>query len=604
MKNKMKKILLALAAVAVLFAGCTEKEYYIEQNPYRKIVDYLPSTVTMEVPGTLTPDQQYDWITVAQSGNTATFTFRRNTSGGLREADFSISGEKFKAKVFQRAHSLDAAVTPSLASQGLGSAEINVNLSTSNPDDYAGWGIIYGTANDREAGKVVPQSGVPVPGNNLGSITGLAEETDYFVWAYVESTEGDRVYSNPIGLVPPVYVRAGEDLQAAIDGAKEFSEIRVQGGAVFSSIHFYSEAKNKSLSGGWNADFTKQSWDNLTVIDGGGKNRAIYVAGDAADAAIDGYVELSYLEVRNGFCNGGHGGGIRLSGGPLTVHHCWIHHNEGDRGGGLSTCEDNQSSNLTVYNCIITNNVAEGHAGAFSVEDGTSRANPTYATFIGNIIANNRSVKHDGYAGSCYFYQSVNVKFINNTVVNSLNFYEDNDNWWGSFYCRYNTCAVIANNLILRTWCSKKDNVAFVEPTPVYGGGSMVTFNNNIVSGQLSSMGGPQEDNLLLDHNVDTKTLLNNPDTEMVSNENLQNKTAAFAYEKLSDFLGENYMPKGAALGAGTLATLSYNSYDTANLGQVNNADIKALLENIGTDINGNPYIKNGKVDIGALQSK
>ena len=135
-----------------------------------------------------------------------------------------------------------------------------------------------------------------------------------------------------------------------------------------------------------------------------------------------------------------------MSGGPVTVHHCYIHHNEADRG-TINTREDDQSSDITVYDCVIVNNVANGHAAGVCVEDGQSRANPTHAKFYGNIIANNRSIKNDGYAGSVYFYQSVDVQFVNNTVVNNFNYYEDNGNWWGNFYLRYNTNAVLANKV-------------------------------------------------------------------------------------------------------------------------------------------------------------
>ena len=63
-------------------------------------------------------------------------------------------------------------------------------------------------------------------------------------------------------------------------------------------------------------------------------------------------------------------------------------------------------------------------------------------------------------------------------------------------------------------------------------------------------------------------------------------------------------MSQGNAIGAGTRGTLSYNSFDTDELGAKYEADIKAFLEKIETDINGNPFIKDGKVDIGAVQSK
>ena len=179
MDNDMKKILFALAGTALLLAGCVkEKSYYIEQNPNRKIVEYTPSTFTMEVPGTLTADADYNWITMSQSGNTATFTVRRNTTGVIREADYTISGQSLKAKIFQRAHSLDAAVTAKLTGQGLGTADIKMSFTSDFPDDYASWGIIYSTDNNVENGKDVPQSGVPVLGENEGHISGLAENTD------------------------------------------------------------------------------------------------------------------------------------------------------------------------------------------------------------------------------------------------------------------------------------------------------------------------------------------------------------------------------------------------------------------------------------------
>ncbi len=597
----MKKIFYAImgAAALLLLAGCEEKGEVFYQNPYRIIVDYTPSTFTINgVSGTVTPDGDYNWIT---SNGNGSFTVRRNTSGLIRRAEFTIAGSKDKAIVNQRAHGLDATVSSSLASQGLGSADIDVTLNTKNIDDYASWGLIYNTANDRSSGKVVPQSGAPIAGINKGEITGLAEGTDYFVWSYVESTEGDRVYSNPLGLVPPVYVKAGEDLQAAIDNAKEFQEVRVAGGAVFNgTIVFDDKNKNKSVSGGWNADFTEQSWDNLTVIDGGGVNRGFYCGeSPISDMPLQGSVEISYFEIRNCLCLSGHGSAIRVSGGPVTVHHCYIHHNEADRG-TINTREDDQSSDITVYDCVIVNNVANGHAAGVCVEDGQSRANPTHAKFVGNIIANNRSIKHDGYAGSVYFYQSVDVQFVNNTVINNLNFYEDNDHWWGNFYCRYNTCAIIANNMILQTWCSKKDNHAFVEEWPIEGGSASTTFNNNIVTGKLWNCNGPQEGNLLYEHTVPATDFLVNPDIEMVADAGLQDKNATFKYNTLADFLGENYMPKGAAIGAGTVGTFPYNSYESPKF----TSDVKALLEKFGTDINGNPFVKGGKTDIGAIQSK
>ena len=60
----------------------------------------------------------------------------------------------------------------------------------------------------------------------------------------------------------------------------------------------------------------------------------------------------------------------------------------------------------------------------------------------------------------------------------------------------------------------------------------------------------------------------------------------------------------GQSIGAGTLDKYNYSSSDTEKEGVIFTSDIKALLEKIGTDINDNPFIKNGRVDMGAIQSK
>ena len=105
MMKKMKKIVFALLGMAFLLVGCSTKEQEPYQNPYRIIVDYLPQTVTIKgISGTVTPDASYDWIT---SNGNGSFTVRRNTTGLIRRAEFTISGTSDKAIVNQRAHGLE-----------------------------------------------------------------------------------------------------------------------------------------------------------------------------------------------------------------------------------------------------------------------------------------------------------------------------------------------------------------------------------------------------------------------------------------------------------------------------------------------------------------
>ena len=580
MRLKMKKILFAIMGAALLLAGCTQKGEVFYQNPYRTIVEYTPSTFTIPgISGTVTPVENYDWIT---SNGNGSFTVRRNTSGLVRRAEFTISGSKDNAVVSQRAHSLDATITPALVGQGIGMADVDVTLATNFADDYAKWGLIYGTSNDRSQGKEVPQSGAPVVGVNHGTVTGLAEDTDYIIWAYVESTEGDRVYSNPVGLVPPVYVKAGEDLQAAIDNAKEFAEIRVQGGAVFKgTILFDDKNKNKTLSGGWNADFTEQSWNNLTVIDGDGVNRGIYCGQDpVSDNPLQGYVDISYLEIRNCLALTGHGSAVRVSGGPIKVHHCYMHDNTTDRG-TIATREDGESSDIEIYNCVITNNVSTGHAGAISIEDGKDYYGyETYASIANCLIANNTSTKADGACSAVYVYNKVIVKFFNNTVFGNVTY-------------NPNCAAVYA-----REWGKNHfvNNIIVGNVTGEDGKGNWYNLNisntndpavnNNIVAGTAGCGNAKLVDNVVLDNSAAASGVLANPSA---------------SHKTLQDYIGGNYMPVGKAIGGATLSVVTQHSgWDGINT----DLDIKAKMEEYGTDIAGNPRIVGGKLDIGCFQSK
>ena len=556
----MKKVLYAILGAALVLMSCTKEGRH--QNPYRLVVDYQPQTVTIKnITGTVTPVESYDWIT---SNGNGSFTVRRNTSGLVRKAEFTISGVSDHAMVFQKAHSLDASLALSLVKQGISMAEIDVTLATECPDDYASWGFVYSMENDVNKGFDSPQEGAPVVGVNHGTLTGLAEGTDYYVWSYVESTEGNRVYSSVLGLVPPVYVQAGEGLQAAIDGAKEFAEIRVEGGATFAgTIVIDDKNKNKTISGGWNKDFTEQSWDNLTVIDGGGKNRGFYCGVDPiSDMPLDGYVKISYFEIKNCLSTSGHGSAIRVSGGPITVHHCYMHDNLTDRG-TIATREDNESSDI-------------------SIEDGKDwYGYETYATIANCLIANNTSTKEDSACSAVYVYNKVIVKFFNNTVYGNIATVNANTPavWareWGKNH--------FVNNIIV-------GNVTKEDGSGVYANLSISDTNdpavyNNIVNGTAGCGNAEMVDNVVMEAGADAGAVLAAPSRSHAS---------------LSDYLGGNYLPKGAAVGGATLAIVNQNSgwdHITTPL------DVKALQEKYGTDLAGNPRIVDGKLDIGCFQSK
>lgn len=558
-----------------MISACTGKSSLpeLEQLPYRNVVEYTPASYTVEVPGKVTPDADYDWISVAQTGDDAVFTLRRNTWDKIRRAEFSISGTKDKVVFSQKGHALDALLDASLVSQEPGNAEVSFMLSTDFYDDYESWGLILGTTPNPDEGTIIPQEGRPELGYNAGSVTGLKDGVDYFVWAYVGSTEGNSVVSNLVAILPPIYVRAGEDLQAAIDGCKEYSTIMVQGGCTFpGGIMMGDSNKNKTLSGGWDADFKEQSMDHLTVINGGGKAPGFLCAANMQDEPLQGYVNISYFEITN--CDGKHGMAVHVCGGPVTVQNCYVHDNTGEKG-AIGTREEDFSSTLNVVNCIIEANVADGHGAAFGLGDGASYDDQVQATIVSNLIINNNSKAFGGYCSVFICYNNTDLVFANNTVVGNLNYFDGGDEYAGMKF-RGNVRNLLVNNIMVGNRISPDR----LDP-PVYQpfqwfldmGGTKGTAANNIIESQI---GG-------------------------ADNATLKDNTILPSGADYSNVITSDYKPTGISLGYGTIATLQYmENRDSAP----KSCNLKSLFGKYSKDLAGNPRVVNGKIDAGCYQAQ
>ena len=435
----MKKILIALAGIALIVAGCAKTDRYIEQNPYRLIEDYTPHTATMTVPGTLTADALYPWIEMTQSGNTATFTMRRNTTGGIRRAEFSISGSNQKAIVNQKAHSLDAAVSTALARNGNGEADIRLNFATSFSDDYSGWGVIYGTENDRSKGAKLEATGAPSTAGNLITIKGLEIGKDYFVWGYVTSTEGDIVYgSNTTGIIPPVAVHAGDDLQAIIDGAKEFAEVRVEAGAKFNGpIKLRS---NVTLSGGWINDFNEQDFSQRSIIDGNKKIACVDARVGAGNSTT-----INGFEIINGATSG-----IVVSG-TVTVEWCRVAYCENSGQGGGICCTEQKGDNLILANSIIEYNKADAHGGGIAINGAGTSVKVINCLFHGNA-----SIAQYGYTGAQHGQAGVQAYVVNTTYVGNVNWRDGSSAtsspWSAVMFRNGGTHIEFVNNIVAGNW--------------------------------------------------------------------------------------------------------------------------------------------------------
>lgn len=437
MKFDMKKILIALAGIALLVAGCGKVDRYIEQKPYRIIVDYLPQTVSIPgLSGTVTPVADYDWIT---SNGNGSFTLRRNTTGLIRRAEFAIAGSSDIAVVNQRAHGLDAAVTTALARNGNGEADIRLNFSTSFEDDYNGWGVIYGKENDRGKGTKLAGTGAPSTAGNLITIEGLEIGKDYFVWGYVTSTEGDVVYgSNTTGIIPPVTVKAGDDLQAIIDGAKEFAEVRVEADAKFNAP--IKLRPNVTLSGGWVNGFNEQDFSRRSVIDGNNKITCVDGrVGEGNSTTINGF------ELINGLT-----GGLVVSG-TVTVEWCRVAYCSNSGQGGAIFCTEQKGDNLILANSIIEYNKADAHGGGVAINGaGTS------ITVVNSLFHGNASIAQYGYTGAIHGQAGVKAYVVNNTFVENVNWRDGSSAtsspWSAIMFRNGGTHIEFVNNIVAGNW--------------------------------------------------------------------------------------------------------------------------------------------------------
>ncbi len=575
-----------MGAALLLLAGCEEKGEVFYQNPYRIIVDYLPSTFTINgVSGSVTPDENYDWIT---SNGNGSFTVRRNTTGVIRRAEFTISGSKDKAIVNQKAHGLDASVTTALARNGNGEADIRVNFSTSFADDYEAWGVIYGKDNDITKGTKLAGNGAP-SAMNLITINGLDLGSDYFVWGYVTSTEGDYIYgSNTTGIIPPVTVKAGDDLQSIINGAKEFAEVRVEAGALFAGPIFLRD--NVTLSGGWVDNFNSQDFEQRSIIDGGGKQRCV-ISGITPEGERPGFknATLNGFEVRNGL------GSNIVFNGKLTVEWCFIHHgSNSDKGGGIMATES-KGDELVLANSIIAWNKADAHAGGVSVS-----GEGTKVTVVNCLFRGNASIAQYGYTAALHGQGGVKGYVVNCTFVDNVNWRDGSSAtstpWSCIMFRNGGTHIEFVNNLVAGNWYflpGVADNpdehpdrydmpikpefileqqVQQCDMNVIGGDDPAWVFQSNVICGaDANNFIGRAGNGAAQNKAQDASTFVPNSDF----------KTLFVNYD------AGDFHPAGAALTTGENSSL-----------------VNGLLGAYAKDLDGNPRATNGKINVGCYQAQ
>ncbi len=560
----MKKILFAILGVALLAVSCGKVKE--EANPYRKVVDYKPSTFTMTVPGNLTPINA-SWITMTQSGTTATFTTKLNTTGLVRRAEFPIAGGGV-CVISQKTQDLDAALALSVAAFGDDYATIAVDVNTSNLDDYAGWGVLFSKENDKS--KATKQSGTTalVAGKNKITLSNLEKNTMYYIWGYVESLEGMKVESDkPFGFIKPIVVAQGEDLQAAINSAPAYSEVRVAAGAVFpGGVCLKADV---TVSGGWENGFTEQNVDKKSVIDGNNTVNCVFVGFNPQTKVkepLESPATISNFELRNGYANDivNKGGGIYVCG-DVIVDNCYIHDNTStNRGGALLTAEGVDGTCI-VKNSIIKDNVSTGHhAGGFCFDGEANQK----VYLINNLITGNFAKKFDGYCAAVMIYKNVEMYMINNTITANKNYDENDGSPWFCIQTREQIKMFMVNNIVAGNLSAIKDN-----PDVFYRQAYQAKLDcvvredcvvrSNIIEGGIYGDGKPEPDaekgNIIPKVGFDLTTIFADP-------------------------AKGDYMPKGDALNG------DYSD------------DVAKIMKDYGKDLLGKNRVVDGKINMGCYQ--
>ena len=453
----MKKTLLALAGIALLIVGCKKAEPITDGT---LLLEFGATIQTVDVAGTLTPDNTYDWITMTQSGKKATFTVTTNVTGSIRTATYTMAGEANTAKF-----------------------------------------------------TVTQKSGTPA-----------------------------------------IFVKAGEDLQKAIDEVKEGFEIHVAGGATFNGP-FMVKKKGTVISGGWDETFSKQDPNNLTVVTGQKKGRC-FVFGNGYEGTTQagethpklpfpmvgtGVAKLSYFELKDGRSQndaGDHHGSAVYVCGDVEITNCYIHDNlnVGSRRGAIAIVEagdwgDDHVSNLTVANCRIENNSYEeliynnynnGMALAGLASTSTSHS---YITFINNFVKGNKAYNMVDIGPHNYGY------VVNNTIV-------ENEYGWSAVNYASEALGVVGNNLVVgnkQLLFNDKDGERFGR-----------SFSLDPLAGENTTIASVQ--NFLVEGNISEGEIVwqsSNP----VADQTIYDKNVkAEIGVDLSTLYDSNYHPKGLAL--------------------------------------------------------
>lgn len=150
------------------------------------------------------------------------------------------------------------------------------------------------------------------------------------------------------------YVKAGDDLQGALDAASVGDTLFLQKGT-FTGNFIMRNGVN--VSGGWNETFTERDIITGTTLDGNKTGRVLTQKEDFTQETV-----YDNLVIQNGNVTGDGGGVYMLWKSKLT--RCTIQNNVcTGEGGGVKQNKDDNASDIVLDSCIIKNNIARAGGG-------------------------------------------------------------------------------------------------------------------------------------------------------------------------------------------------------------------------------------------------
>ncbi len=555
----MKKIFFALlSASMVLFAACQQTGPQVSDEAQVLEARDASYEVTVTSTGAWTLEGEYDWMTPsATSGNggeTITFTARVNLTDLIRTAEYTLvqNGGETVITLYQKGIKPDANVSVSLVEKAATSARFAINYSSAIEADYQEYGLYYSTEPNFESATRQKYGTDMNSGVKIVELKDLKSDAVYFVWPYVQTIDVVEVVGSMIGLLEPVQVSDLTKLQEAINNAPAYTEVRVVAGTYGAAENGTIELKsNITLTGGWNADFTKV--DGYTVIDGQGAKTCVNFAEGVNSATI------KNIEAINTDPNG-KGAIINNGATNSTIVNCYVHDNGpfGNDCAGISIA----AGDATVANTKMVANQTKGHGVGIHVSSGAN------VKMVNCLVADNVSLNHDGYYGGVTF--KGNAVMVNCTIVKNYCCDENNGNCWPVNGVRDGAWLKGHNNVIAGNMARVKDEGEYAIQRNQFHFKDAWTadfaFTHNILQ-------GGQRGNL--------------PESEAGKNNNM----LALDYDlnKLfKNFAGGEY-------------ELAENAEHAKDKGDEANATVASLIGMYNTDLAGNPRVV-GKIDLGCYE--